>query len=424
MPILCVQHVLVMFAAMVGSPLALARTLDLPSHQAGAMIAGCMLGCGVGTALAASGLGALGSRLPIVLGISSIFVAPIIEIARQSDLGSVAGASLICGLLTGFASPLLARVRALLPGVVLGTILLVTGLTLLKIATNLLFAGSPSATGLGLFTLLLILVMAASGSNLRIVAVFVGFLCGYSIAALAGMIDFTAVQRAPMFTAPALLPFGISWPSIFTLAIMLVCFIVAVVETAIQSVAVAQICGVSGDTTRARRAITADAFGSIVSALFGGLPLTSYSQNIGVITLTGVGSRAVVAGCGAILIALSFLPSISLGISLTPAPVIGGALLFMFGTIVILGIDLLGDLRKPRDRSIVTISLSLSLAVTFASHEQLSILPDIARALAGQGIVVGTIVAIVANIVLPGRAYIKDDVVEDRSRLGGSTEAG
>jgi len=104
--------------------------------------------------------------------------------------------------------------------------------------------------------------------------------------------------------------------------------------------------------------------------------------------------------------------------------VIGGALLFMFGTIVILGIDLLGDLRKPRDRSIVTISLSLSLAVTFASHEQLSILPDIARALAGQGIVVGTIVAIVANIVLPGRAYIKDDVVEDRSRLGGSTEAG
>jgi NCS2 family nucleobase:cation symporter-2 len=238
------------------------------------------------------------------------------------------------------------------------------------------------------------------------------------------MIDFTAVQRAPMFTAPALLPFGISWPSIFTLAIMLVCFIVAVVETAIQSVAVARICGVSGDTTRARRAITADAFGSIVSALFGGLPLTSYSQNIGVITLTGVGSRAVVAGCGAILIALSFLPSISLGISLTPAPVIGGALLFMFGTIVILGIDLLGDLRKPRDRSIVTISLSLSLAVTFASHEQLSILPDIARALAGQGIVVGTIVAIVANIVLPGRAYIKDDVVEDRSRLGGSTEAG
>jgi NCS2 family nucleobase:cation symporter-2 len=202
---------------------------------------------------------------------------------------------------------------------------------------------------------------------------------------------------------PAVLPFGLEWPPAGALASILVCCIAAAVETSVQAVALAQICGVPPTTERVRGAIAADGAGSVLSVAFGGLPLTSYSQNIGAITLTGVGSRFVIATCGLILIVLSFLPGVSLAISLTPSPVIGGALLFIFGLIATLGIQTAGDLRRPRDRTIVAVSLALGLGVSFAGPALTGILSPVLRPFLGEGIIVGTIAAVLLNLVLSNR---------------------
>jgi uracil-xanthine permease len=399
--VLGLQHVLVMFTAMIGSPLAIARALELGQLQTGAMVSACMLGCGVGTALSAVGIGPIGGRLPLVLGIFSIFISPTIGIAKDSGMASVSGALLIGGFATFLGSPLLGRARALLPAVVVGAILLVTGATLLRIAAGLLLRGSPATIALGLFTLAIIVILGTHGTTLRVIAVFAGFLLAYGIAAAAGMIDFNALEHTSLIAVPAVLPFGVEWPSPAALATMLVCFLAAAVETSVQAVAVARICGVDPTANRIRGAIAADGVGSVASALFGGLPLTSYSQNIGAIALTGVGSRVVVTTCGVILIVLSFLPGVSLAISLTPSPVIGGALLFLFGAIAVLGIQTAGDLQKPRDRTIVAVSLALGLAVSFAGPALTEILPAVTRPFLGEGIIIGTISAVMLNIVLP-----------------------
>jgi uracil-xanthine permease len=402
--VLGLQHVLVMFTAMIGSPLAIARALELSQSQTAAMVSACMLGCGVGTAISAAGLGAIGGRLPLVLGIFSIFISPTIGVAKQSGMASVSGALLIGSLVIFLASPLLARTRTLFPAVVVGAILLVTGTTLVRIAAGLLLRGSPSTIALGLLTLLIIVILGTCGTTLRVIAVFAGYLIAYSIAAVAGMIDFNVLEHTPLIAVPAILPFGVEWPPPAALATMLVCFLAAAVETSVQAVAVARICGVDPATNRIRGAIAADGIGSLASALFGGLPLTSYSQNIGAIALTGVGSRVVVTTCGVILVVLSFLPGVSLAISLTPSPVIGGALLFLFGTISVLGIQTAGDLQKPRDRTIFMVSLALGLAVSFAGPALTEILPAVTRPFLGEGIIIGTIAAVTLNILLPDPA--------------------
>jgi NCS2 family nucleobase:cation symporter-2 len=374
------------------------------------MITACMLGCGAGTILSALGLGPIGGRLPLVLGIFSIFVSPTISIAQTSGMASVSGALLIGSVAMFLASPLLGRARALLPDIVVGTILLVTGASLLRIASLLLFREPVTAIALGLLTLAIIVVLGAYGGALRVISVFCGFILAYAIAAAGGMIDFGALARAPLIAMPALLPFGLEWPPAGALASILVCCVAAAVETSVQTVALAHICGVAPTTARVRGAILADGVGSVISAAFGGLPLTSYSQNIGAITLTGVASRFVIATCGLILVVLSFLPGVSLAISLTPAPVIGGALLFIFGLIATLGIQTAGDLRGPRERTIVAVSLALGLGVSFAGPALTGILPAVLRPFLGEGIIVGTIAAVLLNLVLsnPSKARPPD----------------
>jgi len=148
--------------------------------------------------------------------------------------------------------------------------------TLVRIAAGLLLRGSPSTIALGLLTLLIIVILGTCGTTLRVLAVFAGYLIAYSIAAVAGMIDFNALEHTPLIAVPAILAFGVEWPPPAALATMPVCFLAAAVETSVQAVAVARICGVDPAANRIRGAIAADGIGSLASALFGGLPLTSY----------------------------------------------------------------------------------------------------------------------------------------------------
>jgi len=418
--ILGLQHVLVMFPSMISPPLAIGRALDLGQTQTSAMVAGSMLGCGVGTILSSLGLGPIGGRLPLVLGVFAIYISPTINISQVSGMASVSGALIIGGLAACLASPLLGRARALLPGVVVGAILLVTGTTLLRIPAGLLLRESPTAMGLGLLTLALIVGLVATGGAFRVVAVFFGFLIAYGVAAAAGMINFGALDHIALVATPAILPFGVAWPSPAALATILVCYLVASVETSVQSVAVARICRVAPTARRIAGSVAADGVGSVVSSLFGGLPLTSFSQNIGAIGLTGVASRIVVTSCGIILVGLSFMPVIPQAITLTPSPIIGGALLFMFGTIATLGVETLsGHLEKPRDRVIVAVSLALGLAVSFAGPALTALLPVVTRPFLGEGIVVGTMSAILLNLLLP-KGAVGDEVTNSENTTASS----
>jgi NCS2 family nucleobase:cation symporter-2 len=218
-----------------------------------------------------------------------------------------------------------------------------------------------------------------------------------------GLANFQLVGNAPWFRLPSVLPYGwFAWPSVAALTTIVIYYLIAAIYTMSITLALCKMLGVEGSEARVRGAIAGDGLGSVIAAAFGGVPLISYDQNVGAISLTGVGSRYVVAVAGAILIVMAFLPKIGAIIAIVPPFVLGGTLIFMFGMIAAVGVGILADsLKSHRDLLLIAASLGLSTAVNFAPPALLQSVPDSLRILAADGIVVGTVTAILLNVLLP-----------------------
>lgn len=404
------QHVLVMFTAMILSPLVIGQLLNLPAETRTTMVTGVMLGCGVGTVISALGVGWVGSRLPLLLGAYAVYIVPVVAIAKTSSLAAATTAMLIGGVILLVTSPLLARLRSLFPPVVVGTLLLITGITLIKIGINVAagintpFAGNPITLVLTIVSILLILgINRLTTGFTRSLSVFIALVCLYLAAIGMGFANFQIVANAPWFRLPSFLPYGwFEWPGFGGLTTVLVYYVIAAIYTMSITIALCKMLGVEADKARVGGAVAGDGLGSIIAVAFGGVPLISYDQNVGAISLTGVGSRYVVAVAGLILVVMAFLPKIGALVAIVPPFVLGGTLIFMFGMIAAVGVGILADsLKSHRDLLLIAASLGLSTAVNFAPPAFLQEVPQLLRILAADGIVVGTITAILLNLALP-----------------------
>ena len=214
----------------------------------------------------------------------------------------------------------------------------------------------------------------------------------YLVAIPLGLADFAVVAKAPWFRLPSVLPYGsFTWPQTSGLITVLVFHLVAAVYTMSITLALCRMLGVEGTERRVRGSVAADGLGSAIAALFGGVPLISYDQNVGAISLTGVGSRFVVAAAGGILVLMALVPKIGALIAIVPPFVLGGTLIFMFAMIAAVGVGLLADsMRSQRDLWLLAASLGLAMAVDFAPPALFEALAPSVRILAADGIVVGS----------------------------------
>jgi uracil-xanthine permease len=374
------------------------------------MITGVRVGCGAGTVISALGIGWIGSRLPLLLGAYAVYIGPVVIIAKTSSLAAATTAMLIGGVILFVVSPLLGKLRTLFPPVVVGTLLLITGETLIKIAANVAagvntpYAGNPMTLILVVVSIILILAINRTTRGfVRALSVFLALVCLYLIAIAMGLANFQLVGNAPWFRLPSVLPYGwFAWPSVAGLTTVIIYYLIAAIYTMSITLALCKMLGVEGSEARVRGAIADDGLGSVIAAAFGGVPLISYDQNVGAISLTGVGSRYVVAVAGVILIVMAFLPKIGAIIAIVPPFVLGGTLIFMFGMIAAVGVGILTDsLKSRRDLLLIAASLGLSTAVNFAPPALLQSVPDSLRILAADGIVVGTVTAVLLNVLLP-----------------------
>jgi uracil-xanthine permease len=404
------QHVLIMFTAMIVSPLVIGQLLNLPPDTRTTMVTGVMLGCGAGTIISALGIGWVGSRLPLLLGAYTVYIVPIVAIAKVSNLAAATSALLLGGVILFAVSPLLGKLRALFPPVVVGTLLVITGETLIRIGVNVAaglntpFAGQPITLVLIVVSVVLILLINRLTTGfVRALSVFIALVCLYVIALVLGYSNFQLVANAPWFKLPGILPYGwLEWPSLAGTTTIIIYYLISAIYTMSITLALCKMLGVEGDEARLRGAIAGDGLGSIIASVFGGVPLISYDQNVGAISLTGVGSRYVVAVAGLVLIVMAFFPKIGAIVALVPPFVLGGTLIFMFGMIAAVGIGILADsLRSHRDLLLVAASIGLATAVNFAPPALLQSVPDSLRILAGDGIVMGTVAAILLNVLLP-----------------------
>ncbi|WP_375459731.1 uracil-xanthine permease family protein [uncultured Enterovirga sp.] len=417
------QHVLIMFTAMIASPLIIGQTLDLPPGLRGSLVTGVMLGCGLGTLISAFGVFGIGARLPLLLGAYTAFIGPVVAITRAEGPAAAAGAMMTGGFVLVAVSPALARLRPAFPPLVIGALLVITGQTLLKIAVtvglglNTPYFGSALPAGFLVASVVLIAAVTMMTKGLlRSLSIFLSLGVVYAAAVTLGLGRFQPVLDAPWFRFPSLLPFGLDWPSWGALSTVLIYYLVTAIYTMSIALAVCAMLGVDSSHERIRGAVAGDGAGSVLAVLFGGVPLISYDQNVGAISLTGVASRFVIATSGAILVVMAFVPKFAAAIGLIPPFVLGGTLVFMFGMIVVVGIRMLAEVATSiRDVLILAASIGLSGAVNFAPPGALEFLPPAARILALDGIVVGTLAAILLNLLIPNGP--------SESRLAASTSA-
>jgi uric acid transporter len=405
-----IQHVLVMFTAMVGGPLIVARLLNLSPAVRIEMVTGTMIGCGIATMISALGLGFIGPRLPIVMGVFYIFIGPIVAISKEVSLAAAMTALIIGGAVQFAWSPLIGNLHRFFPPIVTGTTILLIGTGLMKIGISVASGfgtpafGKPLTMGLAALMIVLILVISRYAKGfVRALSLFVTMIIGYIVAAVVGLVDVTTVEKAGWVAVPIPFPYGgLEWPGLIGVITVIICFFATAVETTGHTLAVSRICGVPIDGWRIRGAVANDGLGSALSALFGGMALTSYSQNIGVISLTGVGSRFVVAFGGLFLILMALIPKVGAIIALMPNAVLGGVLLFMFGMVASVGVDIIGrNMTSRRDALILAASLGVGLGIQAAPPGAFDAVPQALRILVTDGIVMGILLAMILNLIFP-----------------------
>jgi NCS2 family nucleobase:cation symporter-2 len=368
-----------------------------------------MLGCGIGTLISSLGVSWVGARLPLLLGAYTVYIGPVVQIAKTESLGAATGALLIGAIALVAISPIIGKLRALFPPIVVGSLLIVTGLALTKIAMNVAIGANtpyfeqPITVIFLVASILLITIIAAlSNRVVRSFSVLIALVGVYIAGFFSGLDNLANVIAAPWFRVPSLLPYGISWPSAGGVTSIIIYQVVAAIYTMSITIALCVMIQVEPTERRIRGAIAGDGLGSTIAVVFGGVPLISYDQNVGAISLTGVASRYVVATSGAILVCMAFLPKVAAVVGMIQPFMLGGTLVFMFGMIVVVGIKIVSQsLEQQRDTLILAASVGLSSVVNLAPAQVFEVFPAAIRILAADGIVIGILVAIILNLVLP-----------------------
>jgi len=391
------QHVLAMFVSNIAPIMILAGAVGLDSSVSAVLIQNCMVIAGIGTLVQLYPVWRIGSRLPIVMGISFTFLSLAI---------SIASAGLVEGTLGLFAKYWI----KLIPPVVAATVVTAIGFSLLPVGANS-FAGGQGAADFGSMnnwivgsvTLLACLLCQIFAKGfLRSLSVLVGLVVGYVLACFMGMVDFSGLSNLSIISLPHLLPFTPEFNIGAILSVVAV-YLVSATETIGDTSALCNSALKRDPNTKEMgSAVCCDGFVSSVSGLFGCTPITSFSQNVGLAAMSGVVNRFTIAMGAIIMIIGGVFPAIGYVLTTIPQAVLGGCTIMMFGSILFAGFGMMARTGfSQRNMVIVSLSLSVGLGFTQATG-MFNIFPEIVRTVfADNCVAVVFLLAVILNLVLP-----------------------
>ena len=404
------QHVLAMFVSNITPIMILAAAVGLDSAVSAALIQNCMVIAGIGTLVQLFPVWRIGSRLPIVMGISFTFLSLAIDIAGTYGMGTLIGAVIVGGLVEGLLGLFVKYWIKLIPHVVSATVVTAIGFSLLPIGANS-FAGGMGAPDfgsmnnwiVGTVTLLACLLCQVFAKGfLRSLSVLVGLIVGYVLACFMGMVNFDSLSGHSIIALPRLLPFTPEFNIGAILSIVAV-YLVSATETIGDTSA---LCNSAlkrdPETKEMGSAICCDGFVSSVSGLFGCTPITSFSQNVGLAAISGVVNRFTIGVGAVVMIIGGVFPVIGAALTTIPQAVLGGCTIMMFGSILFAGFGMMARAGfSQRNMVIVSLSLSVGLGFTQATG-MFAIFPEIVRTVFAENCVaVVFLLAVILNLVLP-----------------------
>ena len=421
------QHVLVMYAGAVAVPLIIGRALKLPPEDVAFLISADLFACGLATLVQCIGFPGVGIRLPVMMGVTFASVGPMLSMAAAPDIGLLGNGSVIAAGIFGIlAAPFISRLLPLFPPVVTGTIILVIGISLMRVGINWAGGGLPTLTrvvdgvpgafpnpgygqlqglGIALFVLLIILGLIKWGSGfVANVSVLLGIIAGAILASVLGIMHFEKVAAASWGAVVIPLRFGIPQFHLVPIITMCIVMIVVMIESLGMFLALGEITGKTIDRDALTRGLRADGVGTLLGGLFNTFPYTSFSQNVGLVSVTGVRSRWVTVAGGGIMLLLGLLPKMAALVEAVPLVVLGGAGLVMFGMVAATGARILTAVDFKNNRYnlfIVAISVGFGM-IPLAAPNFFRNLPHDLQPLLESGILLCALAAVMLNAFFNG----------------------
>ncbi len=425
---LAIQHVLAMYAGAVLVPLIVGAAIGLQGEQLTYLISIDILMCGVATILQVMNNRFFGIGLPVVLGCTFTAVGPMIAIGGEFGISAIYGAILVSGLFVVVISTFFGKLVRFFPPVVTGSVVTIIGITLIPVAINNMGGGDGAADfgsvtniSLAFGTLLfIILVYRFSTGFLRAISILLGLVVGTIVGAIVGMVDFRPVLDASWLHIVKPFYFGLptfEWSAIIT---MILVAMVSLVESTGVYFALGDICKRDLTKDDLSKGYRAEGLAIILGGLFNSFPYTTFSQNVGLMQMSGVKTKNVIYITGGMLITLGFIPKIGAVTTIIPNAVLGGAMVAMFGMVISQGIKMLSNVMgsSQENSMIIACSIGIGLGVTVVP-ELFAQLPSSLQILTSNGIVAGSMTAIILNILfnmIPSRK--KKLVVLEEQKVG------
>lgn len=403
------QHVLTMYGGIVAVPLILGQAAGLNTSEVGLLVTASLFAGGLATILQTIGVPFFGSRLPLVQGVSFSGVATMIAISGSGGIPAILGAVIAASVIGLLITPVFSKVTRFFPPLVTGIVITTIGLTLMPVAAFWAMGGNPSAPNFGstanlelaAVTLAIVLLLSKLGNaSISRLSILLALVIGTGIAFAAGMTDFSQVTNGPIFALPRIFHFGYPTFELAAIISMLIVIIVTLVETSADILAVGEIVETPVDSRRLADGLRADMLSSIIAPVFGSFTQSAFAQNVGLVAVTGVKSRYVVATGGVFLVLLGLLPVMGRVVAAIPTSVLGGAGLVLFGTVAASGIRILSKVDYNNNMNLIIVATSIGFGmIPIVSPEFYEHFPAWFATIFDSGISSAALMAIVLNLL-------------------------
>jgi len=407
---LAIQHLLAMYAGAILVPLIIGDALGFDSKQMTYLVAIDIMMCGIATLLQVYSGKFIGIGLPVVLGCTFTAVSPIILIGTNPEQGitDIYGSIIASGLIVVIIAGFFGKLVKFFPPVVTGSVVSIIGISLLPVALNNMAGGqgaadfaSGSNVALAFITLVIILVVYRFTTGFaRAISILIGLVAGTVLGAFMGKVDFAPVSEAGAFHMVQPFYFGVPTFDASAILTMTLVAMVSLVESSGVYFALSDICNKKLDSKDLARGYRSEGLASVIGGIFNAFPYTTFSQNVGLTRMSGVKDRKVIYLTGAFLVALGFLPKIAALTTIIPTPVLGAAMLAMFGMVITQGMGMLVPVmnESAENAMIAAIAVGLGVGVSVVPDIFASLPPGLAI-LTSNGIVCGSVTAIILNIL-------------------------
>ncbi|UGQ07847.1 nucleobase:cation symporter-2 family protein [Streptococcus anginosus] len=404
--ILGLQHLLAMYSGSILVPIMIAGALGYSSQQLTYLISTDIFMCGVATFLQLQLNKYFGIGLPVVLGVAFQSVAPLIMIGQKHGSGAMFGALIVSGIYVLLIAGIFSKIVNFFPPIVTGSVITTIGLTLIPVAIGNMGNNSEKPTTQSLLLaavtiLIILLVNIFAKGFLKSISILIGLIIGTIIASFMGLVDFAPVTQAPLVHVPTPFYFGIPKFELSSIVMMCIIATVSLVESTGVYFALSDITNEKLDSIRLRNGYRAEGLAVLLGGIFNTFPYTGFSQNVGLVKLSGIKTRLPIYYAAGFLVLLGLVPKFGALAQIIPSPVLGGAMLVMFGFVSVQGMQMLARVDfEHNEHHFLIAAVSISAGVGLNGSNLFNSLPTGLQMFFSNGIVMASVIAIVLNLIL------------------------